>query len=179
MVDADYIEDRFIEEIEAEENLPFFEKVLYINRVTKVVKGGKKLGFSALVVVGDRNGKVGIGMSKAAEVPQAMTKAIEYAKKHLEEVPISGSTVLYPLTARFCASRIIIKPASSGTGIIAGGPVRAVLAAAGIKDAVCKSSGSNNCINVVKATMAALGKMRAISERHKIRKELQKESLDA
>ncbi|MEW6681084.1 MAG: 30S ribosomal protein S5 [bacterium] len=155
------------------QDMPLFEKVISINRITKTTKGGKKLRFSALVVVGDRNGHVGIGMSKAAEVPQAVSKAISYAKKHLESIPLKDETLLFPVYAKSCASCVILKPAPPGTGLVASNVVRAVLEAVGIQNAICKSLKSNNAVNVIKATMTGLKKINEIYKRHSIRRELQ------
>ncbi|CDF58871.1 30S ribosomal protein S5 [Thermobrachium celere] len=145
------------------------EKVVYINRVTKVVKGGRNFRFSALVVVGDEKGHVGVGIGKAVEVPEAIRKGIEDAKKNLIKVSLTGTTVPHDVVGDFGASRVLIMPAKEGTGVIAGGPVRAVLELAGIKDVRAKSLGSNNPRNMVNATINGLSKLRTPEEIAKLR----------
>ncbi len=137
------------------------DQVVSINRVTKVVKGGKNLSFSALVVVGNQKGQVGWGMGKAREVPAAIRKGIERAKQSLIDIPLSGSTIPHAVLGRFGAGQVMLKPAQEGTGVIAGGPVRAVMESAGIKDVVTKSLGSANPSNVVKATFEGLLRLRS------------------
>ena len=136
------------------------DKLIHINRVAKVMKGGKRLRFSALVVTGDGNGIVGIGLGKATEVPLAINKASAVAKKNLIKVSLARTTIPYEVRVKFGAAQVLLKPASPGTGIIAGGSVRAVLEAVGIKDILTKSLGSANRINVAKATMLALSQLK-------------------
>ncbi|QWB99868.1 30S ribosomal protein S5 [Mycoplasmatota bacterium] len=140
------------------------ERVVNIGRVTKVVKGGRRFKFSALVVVGDQNGKVGFGIGKASEVPDAIKKAIETAKKNIIEVPTNGTTIPHTITGKFGGGKVFLRPAVEGTGVIAGGAVRAVLELAGIKDVLSKSLGSDAPVNIVSATIQALSELRTVEE---------------
>lgn len=140
------------------------DRVIHINRCSKVVKGGRRFSFSALVVVGDGNGKVGFGHGKAKEVPEAIRKGVEKAKKAMITVPLDDRTIPYDVLGKFGAGSVLLKPASKGTGVIAGGPARAVLEAAGVGDILSKCLGSNNPHNVVKATINALMQLKSADE---------------
>ena len=144
--------------------LTLSDKLVYINRVAKVMKGGKRLSFSALVVTGDGNGHVGVGVGKAKEVPGAINKGGAIARKSLIKVPLAGTTIPHQIVVKFGAAKVLLKPAAPGTGIIAGGSVRSVLEASGIKDILTKSLGSSNKINVARATMLALSQLREPKE---------------
>jgi len=161
------------------EGLNLKDKVVYINRVAKVVKGGRRFSFSALVVVGDGEGTVGMGKGKATEVPEAIRKAIEQAKKSLIKFPIKDGTIPHRVIGRFGSGTVIMNPALKGTGIIAGGAVRAVLEVAGIKDIVAKSLRSHNPFNTVKATLNGLSAIKDLNSVMKLRGKLEEEPQEA
>jgi small subunit ribosomal protein S5 len=150
--------DRKIDPLELE----LAEKVVFINRVAKVVKGGRRFHFTAVVVVGDGEGRVGAAIGKAREVPEAIRKATTIARKNLIRVPMRGTTIPHEMLVNFGAAKVLMKPAPAGTGLIAGGGVRAVLQMAGVRDVVAKSLGSDNAVNVVKATMLGLSRMKDV-----------------
>ena len=155
----------------------FEERVVFINRVAKTVKGGRRMSFAALVVIGDGKGRVGYGIGKAAEVPEAIRKGVDAAKKNLITVPLLHSTIPHEVVGRFGAGAVMLKPAADGTGVIAGGPVRAVCELAGMKNILTKSLGSNTAVNMVAATMAGLKSLKTVEEMARLRGKDPKEIL--
>ena len=154
--------ERYNKEAEASDGLK--DKLVYLNRVAKVVKGGKRFNFSALVVVGDGNGKVGVGKGKAAEAPVAIKKAVERAKKSMIQVSLKGHTIPHEVLGHYGAGKVLLKPASEGTGLIAGGASRSVLEVVGVRNVLCKSLGSSNPHNVVSATINGLIRLRSAAQ---------------
>lgn len=154
--------ERFPKQAEEADGLK--DKLVYLNRVAKVVKGGKRFNFSALVVVGDGNGKVGVGKGKAAEAPMAIKKAVERAKKSMVQVALKGDTIPHEVLGHYGAGRVLLKPAAEGTGLIAGGASRSVLEVAGVRNVLCKSLGSSNPHNVVSATVNGLTSLRSAEQ---------------
>lgn len=151
------------------DELELTEKIVAINRVAKVIKGGRRFSFSALVVMGNGKGYVGFGLGKANEVPEAIRKAIAHARNNLIHIPISGTTIPFEMDGKYGAGKVFLKPASAGTGVIAGGPIRAVMELVGVKDVLTKSLGSTNPLNIVRATMESLKKMVSLSETARMR----------
>ena len=156
--------ERYTNNKEAEEGDGLKDKLVYLNRVAKVVKGGKRFNFTALVVVGDGNGKVGVGKGKAAEAPVAIKKAVERAKKAMIQVSLKGNTIPHEVLGHYGAGKVLLKPASEGTGLIAGGASRSVLEVVGVRNVLCKSLGSSNPHNVVSATIEGLMRLRSAEQ---------------
>jgi small subunit ribosomal protein S5 len=156
-----------MQDLNIEQGQDFIEKIIAINRVAKVTKGGKKLSFSALVVVGNTKGRMGFALGKANEVADAIRKALTKAKKELFSVPLEGSTIPHEVIGEFGAAKVLLKPASEGTGVIAAGPVRAICEAAGIKDILTKCLRSNNPLNVIKATVRGLRDLKGVEDEDK------------
>ena len=158
-----------MEQQQTQQDSGYIEKIVSLNRVAKVVKGGRRFSFSALIVVGDGKGNVGYGLGKAQEVPEALRKATERARKAMVHVPLVEGTLPYDVLGRFGAGRVLLKPASRGTGIIAGGAVRAVMEAVGVTDVLAKAIGTNNPHNVLRATVAGLASLRSAEEVSEVR----------
>jgi small subunit ribosomal protein S5 len=158
------VAERYGNTKEAEESDGLKDKLVYLNRVAKVVKGGKRFNFTALVVVGDGNGKVGVGKGKAAEAPVAIKKAVERAKKSMIQVSLKGNTIPHEVLGHYGAGKVLLKPASEGTGLIAGGASRSVLEVVGVRNVLCKSLGSSNPHNVVSATIEGLTRLRSAEQ---------------